>query len=70
MVLSNDNVAEGAMPNEKRMTIDERFKYLRIMQKQYRKGKRKERSQLLDQMEVYISARVMIIFMQSPRKGY
>ena len=39
------------MPNEERMTIDERFRYLRIMQKQYRKGKRKERSQLLDQME-------------------
>ncbi len=39
------------MPNEDKMTIDERYKYLRIMQKKYRKAKRKERSQLLDRME-------------------
>ena len=39
------------MPNEEKMTINERYKYLRIVQKQYRKATRKESSQLLDQME-------------------
>jgi hypothetical protein len=51
MVHSIDNVTEGTMPNEEKMTIDERYKYLRIVQKQYRKATLKERSQLLDQME-------------------
>jgi len=47
MVHSNDNVAEGAMPSEERMTIDERYKYLRIKQKRYVGASRKERSRML-----------------------
>jgi hypothetical protein len=39
------------MSNEERMTIDERYKYLRMMQKRYRRATRKERGQLLDEME-------------------
>jgi len=39
------------MPNEEKMTIDERYKYLCIKQELYRKAKRKECSQLLDQMQ-------------------
>ncbi|MGB9880267.1 MAG: integrase, partial [Anaerolineae bacterium] len=39
------------MPNEEKMTIDERYKYLRIKQKQYVRATRKERSQMLDEME-------------------
>ncbi len=39
------------MPNEDKMSIDERYKYLCIKQELYRKAKRKERSQLLDQMQ-------------------
>ena len=39
------------MPTEEKMTIDERYKYLRMMQKRYRPATRKERSQLLDEME-------------------
>jgi len=40
------------MPTEDQMTIDERYKYLRRMQKRYKKAKRKERQALLDEMEV------------------
>lgn len=39
------------MPNEEKMTIDERYKYLRIKQKQYLRARRRERSQMLDEME-------------------
>jgi len=39
------------MPTEEKMTIDERYKYLRMMQKRYRQATRKERGQLLDEME-------------------
>ncbi|MBC7234191.1 MAG: transposase family protein [Chloroflexi bacterium] len=39
------------MPNEEKMTIDERYKYLRIKQKQYVRATRKERSQMLNEME-------------------
>ena len=39
------------MLNEDRMTINERFKYLRMMQERYRAAKRKGRGQLLDEME-------------------
>ncbi|MBC7129562.1 MAG: transposase family protein [Thermoplasmatales archaeon] len=39
------------MPNEEKMTIDERYKYLRIKQKPYLQAKRKERSRMLDEME-------------------
>ena len=40
------------MSIEDRMTINERRKYLRKMQKRYRKADRKERGQLLDEMEL------------------
>jgi transposase InsO family protein len=50
MVLSNDNLAEETMPNDDRMTIDERLKYLRIRQKSYQKASRKEKGELLDEM--------------------
>jgi len=36
------------MPTEDKMTIDERYKYLRRMQKRYKKAGRKERQELLD----------------------
>ena len=39
------------MPNEEQMTIDERYKYLRIKQKRYGKASRSERSQMLDEMQ-------------------
>jgi hypothetical protein len=51
MVPSNENVTEGMMCKEDRMTIDERYKYLRKMQKRYREGGRLERQELLDEME-------------------
>ena len=37
--------------SEEQMTIDERYKYLRKMQKRYEEAKRKERGQLLSEME-------------------
>lgn len=40
------------MPTQERMTIEERFKYLRIMLPHYRAANRKERSKLLDDMEL------------------
>jgi hypothetical protein len=39
------------MPEEEKMTIDERFKYLRLVQKQYVKAGRLGRGRLLDGME-------------------
>jgi hypothetical protein len=39
------------MPTQERMTIEERFKYLRLARTHYEKANRKERSQLLDEME-------------------
>ena len=39
------------MSTEDKMSIDERYKYLRCMKRRYRKAKRKERSRLLDEME-------------------
>jgi hypothetical protein len=39
------------MSIEEKMTIDERRKYLRRMQKRYAKAKRKEKGRLLDEME-------------------
>ncbi len=47
--MSFDNVT-GMSSNEK-MTIDERRKYLRKMQKRYQRAKRQQRSQLLDEMQ-------------------
>ena len=37
--------------NEERMTIQERYKYLRMMQKRYHEAGRKERGELLAEME-------------------
>ena len=39
------------MPDNDEMTIDERYKYLRIRQKKYRKVGRLERTRMLDEME-------------------
>lgn len=39
------------MPTEEKMTIDERYKYLRMMQKRYRQATRNERGRLLEEME-------------------
>ena len=39
------------MPIRDEMTIDERRKYVNLMYPRYRKAKRKERSQLLSEME-------------------
>jgi len=39
------------MEREERMTVDERYKYLRRMQKRYRKASRRRRGELLDEME-------------------
>jgi hypothetical protein len=39
------------MPDEDRMSIDERFKYLRLVRKRYVKSSRLERGLLLDEME-------------------
>jgi hypothetical protein len=51
MVLSKENVTEGAKSVDEKMTIDERYKYLRQMQKRYRRAERPEKSRLLDEME-------------------
>src|SRR5437868_8120418 len=40
-----------AMPTSDEMTIDERRKYVKLMAARYRKAKRKERSELLSEME-------------------
>ena len=39
------------MPDEDKMDIDERYKYLRIRQRLYRLANRKERGRMLDEME-------------------
>jgi hypothetical protein len=39
------------MTNEEKMTIDERYKYLRTMQGHYQQASPQERSDLLDEME-------------------
>ena len=39
------------MTAEDRMTINERFKYLRLVREQYKRADRKRKSQLLNQME-------------------
>jgi hypothetical protein len=39
------------MPTQDEMRIDERRKYVKLMEPRYRKAKRKERSQLLSEME-------------------
>ena len=39
------------MSNAEKMSVDERRKYLRLMKPRYRKAGRKEKGQLLDEME-------------------
>jgi hypothetical protein len=39
------------MPREKKMTLNERRKYLRLTQKRYLKAGKYERGRLLDEME-------------------
>jgi hypothetical protein len=39
------------MPEEEKMTINERFKYLRVVKKRYVKASKRERGLLLDEME-------------------
>src|SRR6266566_1951075 len=52
MVPSNQNVTEeGSNAMAEEMTIDERRKYVKLMAMRYQKGTRKERSQLLTEME-------------------
>jgi hypothetical protein len=51
MVLPNENVTGGIMSVDDKMTINERRKYLRVMQKRYEKASGQERSKLLDEMQ-------------------
>jgi hypothetical protein len=51
MVLSNENVGEGTMPDDEKMSVDERRKVLRKIQKRYQQAGRRERGRLLDEME-------------------
>ncbi|HEY6407142.1 MAG TPA: hypothetical protein VIY29_06730 [Ktedonobacteraceae bacterium] len=39
------------MPTQNEMTVDERRKYVKLMSERYQKAKRKERSELLSEME-------------------
>jgi hypothetical protein len=50
MVLSKENVTEGTMTVDEKMSIDERYKYLRKMRNRYRQADRKAKGQLLDEM--------------------
>jgi len=50
MVHSKENVTGGTMSSDERMTIDERRKYLRTMQKRYRQADRRGKGRLLDEM--------------------
>jgi hypothetical protein len=45
------DVTEGTMPNEKKRTVDERRKYLRLIRKRYLRASKHEHGGLLDQME-------------------
>lgn len=50
MVLSKENAAEGIISDDEKMTVDERRKVLKKIQKRYRKADRKEKYRLLDQL--------------------
>ncbi len=50
MVHSNKNVTEGIMPNDEKMSVDERRKYLKLVAPRYAKAKRIERSKLLTEI--------------------
>lgn len=51
MVLPKENVTGGTMPTEIRMNINERRKYLMIVQPRYLASNRKGRTELLDEMQ-------------------
>jgi hypothetical protein len=51
IVRSNKNVTEGTMSEDEKMSINERRKYLGLIQKRYIKASKVERTQLLDEME-------------------
>ncbi len=51
MVHPNDIVTGGTMSIDDEMTINERWKYLRKMQKRYRKANHEGRGKLLDEMQ-------------------
>jgi hypothetical protein len=51
MVHSKENVTEGTMADSEKMSVDERYKYLRKMQKRYREANRQGKRQLLNEME-------------------
>jgi len=61
---------EEPMTTEDKMTVDERYKYLRRMQKRYKKANRKERQKLLDEMEAVteLHRKSLIRLMQSKIK--
>lgn len=50
MVPSFENVTGGAVPTNETLDIDERFKLLRIAQKEYRRAGRARRTQMLDEL--------------------
>ena len=51
IVRSNDNVTEGTMLLEDKMTVGERRKYLGVMKTRYKTADRKRRGRLLDEIE-------------------
>jgi hypothetical protein len=60
---------EVKMDLEGKMTIEERYQYLRRMKKRYQKANRQERSRLLDEMEAYtgLHRKSLIRLLKSPR---
>ena len=58
------------MSTEEKMTVDERYKYLRRMRKYYQQAKPKERGQLLDEMErvTGLHRKSLIRLMKTPPK--
>jgi len=51
MVLPNENVTGGTISNDDKMTIDERYKYIRKMKKCYPKATEEERRNRSDEMQ-------------------
>ena len=50
MVLPKENVTGRNMAVDEKMSVDERYKYLSMMQKRYQKANPKGKSELLDQL--------------------
>jgi hypothetical protein len=51
MVLSEENVTGRIMAVDEKMSVDERYKYLRMMQRRYKEADREGKSELLEEME-------------------